>query len=96
VIEPISRCRPGGDARPATGGESHTTSFAVPLRPGVFRLQVRTLLPSDGGLAPIPMQGPQAISGALTPAAAMSRNAPVSKLVGMICREPGDSVRVFR
>jgi hypothetical protein len=42
------------------------------------------------------MQGPQATSSALTPAAVMSRNAPVWRIVGMICREPGDSVRIFR
>lgn len=96
MIEAISRCWPGRDVRPAKGEESHTVSFAVPLRPGAFRLKVRTLLPSDGGAAPIPMQGPQATSSGLTPAAVMSRNAPVWRIVGMICREPGDSVRIFR
>jgi hypothetical protein len=96
VIEAISRCWPGRDVHPAKGEQSHTASFAVPLQPGEFRLKVRTLLPSDGGAAPIPKQGPQATSSALTPAAVMSRNAPVSRIVGMICREPGDNVRVFR
>jgi hypothetical protein len=42
------------------------------------------------------MQGPKATSSALTLAAVMSRNARVSRIVSMICREPGDSVRIVR
>ena len=96
MIEAISRCWPGRDVRPAKGEESHTTSFAVPLRPGKFRLNPDTIAVRWWRVAPIPMQGLQATSSAMTPAAVMSRNAPVSRIVNMICREPGDSVRVFR
>ena len=45
-------------------------------------------------MAPIPMQGLQATSERIEMVG--TRNAPVSRIVNMICRKPGDSVRIFR
>ena len=57
----------------ATAGEHRKTwSSAVPLRPGKFRLNVRSEFEPEGGACPIPTQGPQAGSSIRTPAISRS------------------------
>lgn len=64
----------------------------MPLRPGKFRLNVRTETLPVGGAWPMPTHGPQAGSSIRAPLAIIAWYAPPSASASRICFEPGVTV----
>ena len=77
-----------------SGLTSQTLAEAVPLRPQKLRLKVRKLTASVAGAWPMPMQGPQAHSSTLAPAATIFASAPFDASMVSTCREPGEMTRL--
>ena len=72
----------------------YTPALIVPHLPLKFLLNVLSEIPSVFGACPIPMQGPQAASNNLAPAAINFANAPFSEIIFIILLEPGDNTRL--
>ena len=89
VITPFSALAPAVD-----GEQRYTASPAVPLRPGKFRLNVRSDGRSFSGACPMPTHGPHTGSSIRAPAANRSPYTPERMIVSRICRDPGVTVRI--
>ncbi len=66
------------------------------MRPSKLRLKVRSVTAPLGGAWPMPMQGPQASSSTRAPAATMAASEPLSAIIFITCREPGEMTRLTR
>src|SRR3990172_694775 len=78
-------------AAAVSGLHRYTLSSGVPLRPGKFRLKVRTDAPCVEGANPIPMHGPHATSSSLTPARMSFVMTPPRRHAIRTWREPGET-----
>ena len=80
-------------AAAVAGEHRYTRSSTVPLRPGKFRLKVRSDGRAATGACPMPTHGPHTGSSIRAPAADRSAYTPERMIVSRICRDPGVTVR---